>query len=82
MFDLLKSAIIPEMGHSQVPEHVVVQFSETLRKASALWTYDGYGGDGAVLGTVSDIIGSPQERVAYWCLEVLLSAAGASGECR
>lgn len=74
IFDLLKSSIVPELGHPQVPERAVIHFAETLRKASSLWSYDSTAGEARALGTTANIRGTAQERVASWCLDVLVAA--------
>ncbi|WRT70613.1 uncharacterized protein IL334_007611 [Kwoniella shivajii] len=65
----LRSVIIPHMGDARIPDRVIIQLSEALRKASSLCHYDTRI-DG---GTTAPGIPESQEELRYWALELLVS---------
>ncbi|KAK8850458.1 hypothetical protein IAR55_004376 [Kwoniella newhampshirensis] len=67
-------AILPRLGHPRIPDRIVSQFAEILRKASRIYHYDVRLANGGG-GTTAPGIPESQEGLRYWALDLLVSAA-------
>ncbi|WWC72496.1 uncharacterized protein I206_106458 [Kwoniella pini CBS 10737] len=65
----LRSMMISRLGDSRIPDRLIIQLSETLCKASALYHYDVRVNG----GTTAPAIPESQEDLRYWALDVLVS---------
>ncbi|WVQ85868.1 hypothetical protein IAT38_008036 [Cryptococcus sp. DSM 104549] len=65
----MKTAIIPRLGDPRVPDRIISQLAEVLRKASILYHYDVK----VVNGTTAPGIPESQEALRYWALDLLVA---------
>ncbi|OCF58554.1 hypothetical protein L486_04587 [Kwoniella mangroviensis CBS 10435] len=65
----LRSVILPRLGDPRIPDRIIVQLSEALRKASVLYHYDVRVNG----GTTAPGIPETQEELRYWSLDLLVS---------
>ncbi|WWC92223.1 uncharacterized protein L201_007177 [Kwoniella dendrophila CBS 6074] len=65
----LRSVILPKLGDTRIPDRIITQLSESLRKASILYHYDVRTNG----GTTAVGIPESQEELRYWALELLVS---------
>ncbi|CDU24161.1 related to MON2-peripheral membrane protein with a role in endocytosis and vacuole integrity [Sporisorium scitamineum] len=64
----IETSILPFLGESQVPDHLIERFGRTLTLASRLYTFETQA-DGS--GRVDDPHETTNERFAYWCFDLL-----------
>ncbi|OCF31812.1 hypothetical protein I316_06619 [Kwoniella heveanensis BCC8398] len=69
--DRLKASIIPRLGDPRLPDRIISQFADVLRKASVLYHYDARVNG----GTTAPGIPEAQEQLRYWALETLVASA-------
>ncbi|WWC98642.1 hypothetical protein V866_005535 [Kwoniella sp. B9012] len=65
----LRTVILPRLGDSRIPDRIIVQLSDGLRKASVLYHYDVRVNG----GTTAPGIPESQEELRYWALDLLVS---------
>ncbi|WVF67919.1 hypothetical protein IAT40_002681 [Kwoniella sp. CBS 6097] len=69
--DRLKTSILPRLGDSRLPDRIIAQFADVLRKASVLYHYDTRVNG----GTTAPGIPETQEQLRFWALETLVTSA-------
>ncbi|WWC65124.1 uncharacterized protein I303_107738 [Kwoniella dejecticola CBS 10117] len=65
----LRSVILPRLGDPRIPVRLIIQLSESLRRASLLYHFDVRVNG----GTTAPAIPESQEELRYWALELLIS---------
>ena len=88
LFDLpivasLEADIIPILGESRIPDHVITQLARVLHQGSRLYDkeVDEYNyksespspkkTDQAWMGATQNVLLLPRERFSYWCFDLL-----------
>ncbi|WVQ95482.1 hypothetical protein IAU59_002579 [Kwoniella sp. CBS 9459] len=69
--DRLQASILHRLGDSRLPDRIIAQFAEVLRKASVLYHYDTRVNG----GTTAPGIPEAQEQLRYWALDTLVVSA-------
>jgi len=68
----VKMVIFPRLWQSIIPDSIIAQFAEVLRKASRLYRYDVAVSNG---GTTAPAITESSEGMRYWAFDVLIAAS-------
>jgi hypothetical protein len=68
ILDQIRSAVHAGLHDARVPDHVVAQHAETLRRASGLYHYDVR----AAGGTTAPVVAENREATRYWALNQLI----------
>jgi hypothetical protein len=71
ILDRMKAAITPRLNDSRVPERIIEQFADILRKASTLYHYDTRPNGGTTAPAVPESL----EQMRYRALDLLIGCA-------
>jgi hypothetical protein len=76
--EAFKSAVNPRLADTTVPENIIVQYADILRKASKVYHYEvEFHG-----GTTAPAIPEPSEAMRYWAFDLLIHSVGREGDAR